>query len=68
MSGEICPTCKRGQEACEWCHDFSPLDYETLCDCGLYDHGYHLLDCHRRRGYRWVVAESYESAGLLEKA
>lgn len=58
----VCVNCGRGPEACEWCHALDPEDYETICDCGLHDFGAHLLDCSKREGYRWVVAEDYASA------
>ena len=66
LLGIACPNCERGSEACEWCHDLPTReDWETICDCGLYDFGAHLLDCTRRRGYRWVVAEDYASASEM---
>jgi len=61
-NGNICVNCERGREACEWCHDLELIDHETICDCGLDSHGYHLLDCSRRKGYRWVIAIDYASA------
>ena len=63
MSGEVCAKCGRGVESCEWCHKLDPIDHETICDCGLYDFGAHLLDCSGREGFRWVVALDYASAG-----
>jgi len=59
----ICRNCDRGREACQWCCDLELIDYETICDCGLADFGAHLLDCSRRGGYRWVIAQDYASAG-----
>jgi len=58
----VCRNCGRGREACEWCHDLELIDHETICDCGLADFGSHLLDCSRRKGYRWVIAIDYASA------
>jgi hypothetical protein len=59
----VCSNCERGQNACQYCYDLARLDWETICDCGLYDFGAHLLDCAKREGYRWVVASDYASAG-----
>jgi hypothetical protein len=59
----VCSNCERGQSACEYCFDISREDWESICDCGLYDFGAHLLDCSRREGYRWVIASDYASAG-----
>ena len=52
-----CPTCGRGREACEWCHDLARQDFEAICDCGLHDFGRHLLDCEVRGDKRWVVRQ-----------
>jgi hypothetical protein len=58
-----CRVCHRGAESCEYCHDLSAVeDWETMCDCGLYDFGNHLLRCLDRENFKYVVAISHESS------
>lgn len=40
-----CPRCERGREVCQFCKDIAEEDWEAICDCGLYDFGYHLISC-----------------------
>lgn len=66
----ICTICERGKEACTYCENISVLDFEAICDCGLYDFGAHFesFNCYERRDRRYVVAQSHESAGLLRES
>ena len=41
----ICPNCHQGPESCVHCQGLSRMDFETICDCGLYDFGSHLISC-----------------------
>jgi len=57
-----CSRCGRGKEACEYCHTLDEIDFQTICDCGLFDFGAHLIDCDDRKDKRWVIAIDYASA------
>lgn len=58
----VCSSCRRGREACGYCHDVSKRDWKAICDCGLHDFGQHLTRCDERDGYRFVIALDYVSA------
>lgn len=58
----VCVLCGRGKEACEYCYREGEVDWEAMCDCGLYDFDHHLTNCGDRKDHRWVVAVTHESA------
>ena len=62
MAPVLCASCGRGREACQWCHDVEREDWESICDCGLYDFGQHLLDCRALADKRWVIAADHAAA------
>jgi hypothetical protein len=64
----ICPRCKRGREACQWCETIAKRDWAAICDCGLYDFGDHLLDCQQRDAFKYVMPADYDTAELLRDA
>lgn len=41
----VCVKCLHGREVCMYCKDLPTADWEAICDCGLYDFGYHLISC-----------------------
>ena len=62
---EICARCDRGQEACQYCEGMIREDWETCCDCGLYDFDEHLLPCDLRDPFRYVVVADHDAADTL---
>ena len=40
-----CERCGKGAEVCMYCSGTSREDWETICDCGLFDFGAHLIAC-----------------------
>jgi hypothetical protein len=50
-----CSICHRGAEACAYCEDVDQEDWETICDCGLYDFGHHLFACEELKESKYVI-------------
>ena len=44
-SSPKCRICNHGAEVCSYCHSVDKVDWEVICDCGLYDFDQHLIDC-----------------------
>jgi|SRR5262245_4782755 len=41
----ICGKCGHGREVCTFCRAQYWVVFKMICDCGLYEHGEHTIDC-----------------------
>ncbi len=55
MAGPLCELCERGKEACAYCYNVSLEDFDVICDCGLADYGFHLINCQEVPDGKWVI-------------
>jgi hypothetical protein len=41
----ICDRCGHGREVCTFCAPQEWTVFKMICNCGLYEHGEHRIDC-----------------------